>query len=369
VQLTSLHGAARILPILALALIAWPAHGDGEIQLRTVYYKEKATRVIQPVVDMKVQATEELGLDAHLLVDSITSASVASGAGNEAFTENRLEGGAGLEYRLGDYIVGAFGRYSSEPDYKSLFGGVRAAAELAQKNTTLGVALSLGSDQVSNAGARDEGMLPAMLIEGELRTLMSSLSLTQLLSPLVTVGLTYDISYLSGFQENPYRPVFGAGTITRERVPDTRVRHALFGTIRSYLPGIDSTLVTSYRFYLDDWDVLAHTPEIRLIQALARDVNLHLRFRHYRQTGAYFYKPLYHTLDPALEPYVSEDVKLSAFTASTYGVRLELSLARLGVQGKAGDLRLDIMLAYVVQNNRYGNAVEGQLGVAIPLFD
>jgi hypothetical protein len=364
-----LQGAARILSILGLALIASPAQGEGEIQLRGVYYKEKATRVTQPMVDMKVQATEELEVDAHLLVDSITSASVASGAGNEAFTENRVEGGTGLGYRMGDYIVGAFGRYSSEPDYKSLFGGVRAAAELAQKNTTVGMALSLGSDQVSNAGARDEGMLPAMLIEGELRTLMSSMSLTQILSPLVAVGLTYDLSYLSGFQENPYRPVFGAGTVARERVPDGRVRHALFGTIRSSLPGTDSTLVTSYRFYIDDWDVLAHTPEIRLIQELGQDLNLHLRFRYYRQTGAYFYKPLYQTLDPALEPYVSEDVKLSAFTASTYGARLEFPLAKLGVEGKAGDVRLDILLAYVVQNNRYGNAVEGQLGVAFPLFD
>jgi hypothetical protein len=163
--------------------------------------------------------------------------------------------------------------------------------------------------------------------------------------------------------------VFGAGTVTRERVPDSRVRHALAGTVRSFMPGTRSTLVTSYRFYIDDWDVMAHTPEIRLIQELSSKVNLHLRLRYYRQSDAYFYKPLYQSLDPALEPYVTEDVKLSAFTASTYEARLEFPLAKLGVRGRPGDLRFDLSLAYVVQNNRYGNAVQGQFGVAIPLPD
>lgn len=354
------------LACLGLVARAAPVHADGEVHLRSAYYKEKATRVVQPMADIQWEVDPDLRIDAHLLVDSITSASAASGAGNVAFTESRFEGGAGIDYALDSYRLGVFGRYSNEPDYKSIFGGLRASAELGQKNTIVSLALGMGTDDISNAGAQDGGLVQPIPIEGELTSLLSSVSFSQIMSRLVVVGLTYDLSYLSGFQENPYRPVFGAGMVATERVPDARLRHACFGSVRGFLPGTRSTLVAGYRFYMDDWDLMAHTPEVRLIQELDPEVHLHLRVRYHRQTGTYFYKPLYETLDPVIEPYVTEDIKLSPFTSQAYGIKLESALAKLGARGAAGKVRFDVLFEYVVQHNRYGNAVVVQTGLTIP---
>src|SRR5947199_8836213 len=85
---------------LALAL-ACPATAlaDGALAIRGVYYKERATRVVQPMLDGLFDAGARGLVSGHFLVDAITSASASSGADNaKAFTERRYEGGLGHTY-------------------------------------------------------------------------------------------------------------------------------------------------------------------------------------------------------------------------------------------------------------------------------
>jgi hypothetical protein len=360
----------RALGPAALALlVAGPAYGDGEVTVRKVYYKESATRVIQPMLDARFElggGLESSGggeLAVHSLVDVITSASVASGAAGEPFTENRYELGARYLHSFGDVRVGGWFRYSHEPDYLSLFAGVRAELDLAQRNTLLGAAVSAGHDTLDNSGA--QGGL-SELVEGELRTALGSLSLTQLLSPLVLAGVTYDVIHLRGFQENPYRTVVAGGVVEPERVPSTRLRHALFATTRGHVPRLSATIVAGYRFYIDDWGITAHTPELRWIQDLSPRLALHLRYRYYRQGAADFYKDIYDSNDPAIEPWITDDTKLSAFSTQTFGVKADAALALFGVGGAAGRWRVDAVLEYITQDNRYGDAVVGQVAFTIP---
>lgn len=364
------HPAVRaaIVSAFAVCTLGVPAvaHADDEIRVRGVYYKERATRVIQPMLDVSLEATPDLQLEGHVLLDAITSASVSAGTDGQAFTENRFEAGLGADYTMGDMRVGGFGRVSTEPDYQSLFGGLRAAVELLRKNTTLGVVLGAGTDHVTNEGARF-GITPVE-VEGDLTMLLGSLSVTQVLSPRVVGGLTYDVIHLSGFLENPYRPVSGGGdTIALERLPDERLRHAIAGSVRAFLPASRTTLIGSYRLYVDDWDILAHTPELRVVQELAPDLDLHLRYRYHNQGAASFYRDVYDTLDPMAAPYVTEDVKLSAFDSHILGVKLESALEHLGFTDYIGRWRVDVLLHYVIQNNRFGDAVVLQAGLAIPI--
>ena len=86
------------------------ARADGTLALRGVYYKERATRVMQPMLDAAVEAGERGLVTGHLLVDAITSASQSSGAVNtEPFTENRYEAGIGYAYvtsQMGTALTG-----------------------------------------------------------------------------------------------------------------------------------------------------------------------------------------------------------------------------------------------------------------------
>lgn len=359
-------GLVAALVALGLSLVAGAAHAEGEIRMRGVYYKERSTRVVQPMVDARVEIDDDTELTAHSLVDVITSASAGAGAAGVAFTERRYELGAGLTRRMGDYACGVSGRFSYEPDYLSLFGGARCQVALAQQNTLLGLGLALGDDDLSNAGAQDE-MAQVDRVHGKLRSVLVSTSLTQLVSPVMVAGLTYDLSYVEGFLESPYRRVpvagTGAGSLVSEAMPGSRLRHAFFGNVRGFVPGTGSTWVAGYRFYIDDWRVRAHTPELRLIQALHPALDLHARYRFHRQSAAYFFEPAY----TGAEPFLTSDVKLSAFTTHTLGLELESALANMGLAGLLGEARLELVFEYVVQRNRIGDAVVFQTALSMPL--
>lgn len=359
-----LAGLARLACALALcALAAGPAHADGELSLRGFYYKERSTRVQQPAVDGRFDVGDDGELTGHVLLDAITSASVAAGATGASFTELRWEGGAGYLHRFGDVRLGGNARLSREPDYTSVFGGVRGDLELFEKNTTLGLAFNAGRDSLSNAGAQGGIMVP---IDGNLTTLMASGSVTQIVSPVMLVGVTYDVIRLDGFQESPYRTVVAGGFAEMERVPRVRWRNAVAGNVRAYVEQTHTTVFAGYRLYLDNWGLAAHTPEVRLIQELPREVEATARFRYHRQSGADFYKRVYDSNDPAVEPFLTDDPKLSSFDGQTYGVKVEGPLAALGFEGERARVRASALFEYVNQNNRFGNAVVAVFGITVP---
>ena len=71
-------------------LTTTPAWADGTLAVRGVYYKERATRVMQPMMDAIFDAGTHGIVTGHFLVDAITSASASSGADNsKPFTERR----------------------------------------------------------------------------------------------------------------------------------------------------------------------------------------------------------------------------------------------------------------------------------------
>jgi hypothetical protein len=157
--------------------------------------------------------------------------------------------------------------------------------------------------------------------------------------------------------------VAAGGMLRREAVPDQRLRHALAGSVRGFMPGIEATLVAGYRFYVDDWGIMAHTPEARWIQPLSSDTTLQLRYRYYRQTAADFYQVIY---DDPMAEFVTDDPKLSAFTTQTVGLKLVSPLGRFGFGGDLAAWRADLVLEYISQTNRFGDAVAGSFALTIP---
>lgn len=339
------------------------AHADGSVTLRGAYYKERATRVMQPMLDGNFGVSEHGEVEAHLLVDAITSASAATGA-EDAFSEKRYEAGVGYTHTRGKLVLGGNVRGSTEPDYRSLFVLGHGQLALAQDNFVLGFAVGGGRDNVTNAGA-----LLAPPISENLTTALASVSASQLLSPTALVALTYDVALLRGYQQNPYRVVQAEAGSAAERHPNERMRHALAASGRWYRDSTATTLIASYRLYVDDWGVVGHTPELRVVQAAGESVDFTARYRFHRQNAADFYKAHYTVNTPELEPYLSADDKLSAFTSHT----LE---AKLGIRGEAfgatagsrwADMRLELLLQYVIQGTRFGNAVAGQVALTVPL--
>jgi hypothetical protein len=185
----------RALAVIAVLVAPGLARADGELSMRGVYYKERATRVIQPMLDGRFDVGDEGTLDTHVLIDAITSASASAG---DIIDEQRYEIGGGYMHQLSRVRIGGQARASYEPDYTSLFGGIRGELELFDKNLVIGAGGSYGHDWIDNTGAP-----VAPPVSGVLDTFLGSLSVSQILTPSTTAPITYDLSNLTGFQQNP----------------------------------------------------------------------------------------------------------------------------------------------------------------------
>jgi hypothetical protein len=333
-------------------------------EVRGAYYKERATRVTQPMIDAKLDVGERGELDLHTLVDSITSASAASGAAGTSFNESRFELGAAYTHEFDGFRLGGGARASDESDYTSFFGHLRGELELDQKNTTLALLLAEGRDTASNAGAQG---LTSAEIGGTLYSTVSSLSLAQVLGRRTVGQVIYDFTYLKGFQENPYRTVTAGGMLESERLPETRLRHAVAGSLRHYFAATRTTGVAAYRFYIDNWGLAAHTAEARLVEDLTDQLSLGLRYRFHGQWSADFYREIYDSADPAIEPFLTADFKLSTMRTQTLGGKVDAALGLLGFRGELADVHAEALFEYVWQTSYVGNAVIAELALAIPL--
>jgi hypothetical protein len=350
-----------VVAVLLCANVSW---ADGEVTVTGAYYKERSTRVIQPMLDARLDVGESGEVAVHALVDSITSASAAAGASGTAFNEKRYETGGLYLHRSGRYRFGGGYRFSTESDYLSMFALLRGSAELADKNATLSISLGQGHDRLNNQGSQTPISNP---IEGTLNTTLASASVSQILTPLVVAAVGYDFSYLSGTQENLYRVVVAGGVVEGERVPDDRYRHTLYTNLRGFMPATRSTLAIGYRFYFDDWGILGHTPEVRWIQEIVGGVDAHLRYRYHFQTGADFFKDIYDTADPAMEPYLTDDEKLSRHTSHGLTLKTSIELGTLGAKGRMGRSRAIALVEYVFQSTDFGNAFISQVGMEVPI--
>nr|HEX4312660.1 DUF3570 domain-containing protein [Kofleriaceae bacterium] len=370
-QLKLLLGALGVV-----AATAGTARADGSLTVRSAYYKEKSTRVVQPMMDGLFEIGERGVLAAHLLVDAITSASSGSGAANAApFTERREEGGAGYTHTLDNIRVGGDAKYSRESDYFSKAIDGHAETDLAQKNATIGIGGAASFDTVT-AGAAQGPSMPTLACDpGNLRVQASECPLhiysgyataSQIVSRDLVVGATYDIADLRGFQSNPYRLVVANDGLVPERHPDKRFRQSVAASARYYIAKTATTLIAAYRFYWDDWSIHAHTPELRVVQEIGANADAGLAYRYYSQSAAFFYQPRYQTSDPAVNPFVSDDPKMSAFTGETIQAKLGVYGREFGGHGMWGDARFEGVLEYIVQHNAFGNAVEAQIAVALP---
>jgi len=357
---------------LALLASAAPVHADGTVSVRGAYYKERSTRVTQPMVDADLEAGPDARVNAHFLIDAITSASAAAGSIGQAFTEVRYELGGRYtkeftsESALGSfpYRLGGGLRVSREPDYLSFFASGRAEIDLAQRNTTLGLTLAQGRDHITNAGAQG-GMQPE--ISGDLNSTLTSVSFSQILSRDLIAAATYDFTYLNGFQENVYRAVPAGGAFEPERVPGTRMRHAIFGSLRGYFQPSKTALMFGYRLYADDWGIVGHTPEIRVIQEIVPDVLAHARYRLYQQGEADFYKEIYDSADPEIEPFLTADEKLSAHRTQKVSGKVDVRLGVLGATGRLENTWAHLLVEYVNQTTSFGNAVAAQVAFSVPV--
>lgn len=333
--------------------------------------------MVSPAGSATLETPSGVRLDATYLLDAITSASTASGVTTDnAFTEKRndAQAGVGYEFDLGkrQLDISLRGRFSKEPDYFSRGGGLNAALSLDERNTVLRFNSYVQRDNVYRkvrmSSAADPTHLSASqaIPVGDLNVLSLGVAWDQLINRTTTLTLGYDLGLLDGYQANAYRQVpFANGGGAPERHPNKRARSAPYFWLSHFITSSRTAIRAGYRLYYDSWDILAHTPDVRVHQEIGRYLELRLRYRYYIQDASYFFRK---GGNLRTDKYITFDPKMSAFHNQTLGFKVQLSLEFLSFtkfHALHGAL-LDWNVEYVFNTNRYGNGVIAQGGLGFP---
>jgi hypothetical protein len=368
----------RLWLVVALLLVAAPGRSEDRVTVRGAYYREHSTRVVQPMVEAFKDLPYGIDVGAHFLVDAITSASVAAGTASDSiFTEMRKEAGFTIgETILHTRIAGGY-RQSREPDYVSHTGSLSFLQDVWENSGTLAVVGAFSYDTIGP------------MLDRHLDTWFGGVGYTQALLPTLNTQLAYDVTYLDGYQANPYIQVPNLG---REKIPAKRLRHALAARIAYYIPMSSTGLQLHYRYYFDHgvgkdknfldemgvgrdpWQLRANTIEGHLFQTLGPNVDVRLTFRHHSQGAAAFWC----NTDPTrggvtdcygtMPTYYSADAKLGPLATNVVEAELNIDARPLQtvpvLQWFSGG---SFQLSYgrYLQDTRYGDAHLLQTGYTL----
>lgn len=171
-----------------------------------------------------------------------------------------------------------------------------------------------------------------------------SISLTQVLTPTTVANVNYGITVLEGELGNTWNSVpLTTGVRGPEILPSRRTRHALVGRMSQWLPW-SGALRLYYRFYADDWGIVAHSMEAQLMQRLTPELYVGALYRFHTQTGAFFFT----TLAPDDGTLRVADSDSAPLDSSTVGGRVVLDLP---MSGEIRALHLELACERYVRTN------------------
>lgn len=233
-------------------------------------------------------------------------------------TEQRLDASVlGTRY-FKEGTVGASAAISTENDYQSIALGLDGSLEIFDKHTTLLASMSVSFDELSPTDAElfspGSGRADA---DGEKKRSFSFYEgVTQVIDKNRTLQVGVGYTRKTGHLSDPYR--------YDDNRPDAREQYTLSTQYRHYLSNFgDMAWHLDYRFYQDDWDVIANTVSTSVWKDISvgpLNFTIAPNFRYYWQHAAKFYTL---EVNPAADPdveYYSNDYRLSAYGAITMGL-------------------------------------------------
>ena len=258
----------------------------------------------------------------------ISSASKVDQRGYLSFDYNRLLNNKQLE-------LGGSGHFSLESDYLSAGFGLSAIHTSKDRRRSFSASLDAYFDDLR--WGRLSGERPLKLVYPlELRyndwfkvhkrqSYNLALSFRQDINQRMTLAVFPGIAYQHGLLATPFHRVYFAdSSVHVEQLPEHRLKIPLGIQLNTFI-GDRYILRSYYRFYWDDFGMVAHTIELELPVNISPEVSLAPYFRFYSQTAADYFKPFQ---QQQLQEFYTSDYDLSAF--NSYETGLEFLLNRLG---------------------------------------
>lgn len=315
-----------VLGWLALAWL-WPAASFAQQVSNTYYVRVDTDRttVITPRLSVQAPIDDSTRVDVAYSMDVWSSASIdIRTSASRPVTERRDEINAAITHDFEDASFSLAYRYSYEPDYTSHFVNAGLTLDFADKASTLAIGGGVSFDDVGKVGTPS--------FSKTMRAVNAQATFTQIIDQKTLAQLVYSFGFADGYQSSPYRFV-GIGTADGacprlmqewcfpEHDPDKRMKHAFVAALGRALSDTLSARLT-YRFYLDDWEIMSHTALAELNFLPENDTVIGLRYRFYRQSAAAQYRPRFLNID-RLREYYSRDKELSQFMNHRLAIEAE----------------------------------------------
>jgi hypothetical protein len=329
-----LLGAALALSAPASAL-AEAAPDAATIAFKFLHYQDsqpgkERIRVTAPAIELMTPFAGNWSLTATHVIDTISGASPRFHTQAFAKLEDKRHGtDIGLARYSDNMTLNLGMTYSEEHDYVSRGVSAGAAFESEDKNTTWNVGANYLHDTIDPTIGlvRDERK----------RTLELAGGVTQVLTQRDIVQLMLGYSNGRGYFSDPYK-VF-------DKRPRQRDHETALLRWNHHLAATAGTSRLSYRFFRDTFGIRSHTLAAEYAQPLAHGWTLVPSLRLYTQTAADFYvehdinSDPFPTNPPAGALYSTEEQRLSAYGALTYGLKVAKQFGHWTVDLKWEDYR------------------------------
>ncbi len=306
---------------------------------------------------------------------------------SSASPETRKQGDFRVGYDWDEASLDVGAGTSAENDFNSSFGNIGGRLDFNQKLTSINFGASYTASDTeamldhdaapyiekSTFGSKVK-LLPngVKLLTGSKQDWAGNLGVTQVLnkSALIEGSVSYTAS--NGYMSNPYKTtavlfvdptqkigkdgqLSGNMLAFLEQRPEERNQWTENLRYVQHIEPFDASLHLDYRFYHDDWGILAHTISGDWIQPLGDGWSITPRVRYYSQNAADFYtpylvskqaankisfdvngNPVKTAYDPKLLPQnYSSDYRLSGYGALSGGLTVTKKFAK-GLEFQAG---------------------------------
>ena len=287
------------------------------------YYNGGDITVAGPEVLVRKKIGDSLSLTAGYYEDMISSASIDVKLSASPYHEVRKQENVGFDYQHGKTIYSFGYIHSREPDYIADTTVYSLSQDMFGDLTTVTMGYMRAWDQIYR-DIKVNGVIvndPTFYERSDHRSY--SISLSQILTRNLIMGLNWQLLTDQGYLANPYRkiryasPGVGEGfTLADQVYPNTRTANAGSVQAKYYLPW-RAALTGSYRYYTDSWGIRAHT-FLTEYTVPWRNWIFDASVRYYEQTHATFYSDLFPRAD--YQNFMARDRELAAFHSTNFGI-------------------------------------------------
>lgn len=398
---------AEKLAIAATALIGSASHAqendaEWDYSVSALAYSETdRVSAAEFILDATKDYSETSNLTYKVVIDSLTGSSAngaieqnspqtftrPSGKGqfitdanstvlDDTFQDTRVQFNISWTDALTEtsrYTLGS--NLSSEYDFQSISFNGEWAKDFNQKNSTLSIGASIGSDQYDPEGKIPVAFSSMVVDEGQfasrddfwtafdatrgdssdtITTAELLLGWTQVVNRKMLMQFNYGFANTDGYLTDPFKilsVVDNNGStqdLVYENRPDSKTQHSIFGMMKYHLD--ESVFDISYRYLTNDWEISSHTIDAHWLFFADEGSFWQPHIRFYQQDAAEFYTPFLAESSP-LPAFASADYRVGEMTAMTLGLKY-------GFQMDDGD-RAEIRLEYYKQTPNSANEPQG----------